>query len=196
MYLYRLYETFLNLPVGLQSVLLALLFMYLLHLMDGFLFKRRLAASYSLKPRRGNNLLSPFLAHTLHGSWKHLFGNSLPFVILGSIIALPHAQTFWLVTAVIMIVGSLGTWFIGSTGVHLGASGLITGYFGYIIFRGPLSENVTDTMLGLLVGLFYFGIFRMVFRRTKGVSNVMHFFGFLGGLTAAWVLPQIVPYLG
>lgn len=196
MYLNRFYEMFLNLPVGLQSVLLALLFMYLLHLMDSFLFKRRLAARYTLKPRQGNNLLSPLLTHTFHSNWKHLLANSLPFVILGSIIALPHVQTFWLVTVVIMIVGSLGTWFIGSTGNHLGASGLVTGYFGYIIARGPLSENVTDTMLGLLVGLFYFGIFRMVFRRTKGVSNVMHFFGFLGGLAAAWVLPQITLYLG
>lgn len=192
MYLYRLYETFLNLPSGLQTVLLALLFMYLLHIADGYLFKRRLAATYSLKPRKNNNLLAPFLTHTFHGSWQHLFGNSLPFLILGSIIALPHIQLFWLVTLIIMIVGSLGTWIIGSSGAHLGASGLVTGYFGYIVSRGLINENVEETMIGLAIGLFYFGIFRAVFRRSRGVSNVMHFFGFCGGLIAAWILPQII----
>ncbi len=192
MYLYRLYETFLNLPVGLQSVLLALLFMYLLHLSDNYLFKRRLAASYSLKPRQGNNLLSPLLAHTLHGDWKHLFSNSFPFLILGSIIALPDVQIFWVVNAVIMIIGSLGTWLLGSKGVHLGASGLVTGYFGYIVFRGFINQDVQAAMIGLLIGLFYFGIFHMVFRRFPGASNVMHFFGFCGGILAAYVTPWLI----
>jgi membrane associated rhomboid family serine protease len=192
MYLYRLYETFLNLPVGLQSVLLALLFMYLLHLSDNYLFKRRLAASFSLKPRQGNNLLSPLLAHTLHGDWKHLFSNSFPFLILGSIIALPDVQIFWVVNAVIMIIGSLGTWLLGSKGVHLGASGLVTGYFGYIVSRGFINQDVQAAMIGLLIGLFYFGIFHMVFRRFPGVSNVMHFFGFCGGLLAAYVTPWLI----
>jgi membrane associated rhomboid family serine protease len=192
MFFYRLYETFLNLPVGLQSVLLALLFMYILHVFDRYLFRKRLASSYSLKPRQSNRLLSPLLAHTLHGDWRHLSGNSIPFVVLGSLIALPNVQLFWLATLLIMLVASLGTWIIGSKGIHLGASGLITGYFGFLTSRGFFTQDVQSTMIGLLVGLFYFSIFRMVFRRIPGVSNVMHIFGFVGGFVAAYLTPWMI----
>jgi membrane associated rhomboid family serine protease len=189
MYLSQLYETLLGLPAGLQSVLLSLLFMYLMHISDGLLFKRRLAASYSIKPRKSNRLLSPMLAHTLHNNWGHLFGNSVPFVVLGSIIALPKVQAFWLTTISVMVVGGLGTWILGSGGNHLGASGLVTGYFGYILSQGFFNQDSQSVMVGILVGVFYFGIFRMVFRRFKGVSNVMHFFGFFGGVLGAWLMP-------
>lgn len=191
MIVYRLYETFLNLPVGLQIVLLFLLVMYIFHFLDNFLFKNRLANSYGLKPRQGNRLLSPVLAHTFHGSWKHLVGNSLPFTILGSIIALTNVQAFWIATASIVVIGSLGTWLLGSKGNHLGASGLITGYFGYVVFNGFFSENVQSALLGIIVGIFYFGTFRLVFGRFKGISNVMHFFGFCGGLLGAWLMPWL-----
>lgn len=192
MIFYRLYETFLNLPVGLQVVLLSLLFMYLLQLADGSLFHKRLAKSYSLKPRQGNRLLSPVLAHTLHGDWKHLFGNSLPFTILGSIIALSSVQLFWIATVSVIVIGSLGTWLLGSKGSHLGASGLVTGYFGYVVSRGFFNKDVQSILVGIIVGLLYFGLFRMVFGRFKGISNVMHFFGFCGGLIGAWLTPWLL----
>ncbi len=192
MYLYRLYETFLNLPAGLQIVLLFLLVMYVLHLLDGFLLKKRLTNAYSLKPRQGNNLLSPVLAHTLHGSWKHLFSNSLPFAILGSIIALTNLRAFWIATAAIVVIGSLGTWLLGAGGKHLGASGLVTGYFGYVVSEGFFNQNVQSALIGIVVGVFYFGIFRLVFGRFKGISNVMHFFGFCGGVLGAWMMPFLL----
>ncbi len=192
MYLYRLYETFLNLPAGLQIVLLFLLVMYVLHLLDGFLLKKRLTNAYGLKPRQGNNLLSPVLAHTLHGSWKHLFSNSLPFAILGSIIALTNLRAFWIATAAIVVIGSLGTWLLGAGGKHLGASGLVTGYFGYVVSEGFFNQNVQSALIGIVVGVFYFGIFRLVFGRFKGISNVMHFFGFCGGVLGAWMMPFLL----
>lgn len=192
MIFYRLYETFLNLPVGMQVILLFLLFMYALHLADSILFKKRLANSYGLKPRQGNNLLSPVLAHTLHGSWTHLFGNSVPFAILGSIIALTNLRAFWIATAAIVTIGSLGTWLLGAGGRHLGASGLVTGYFGYVVFEGFFNHNVQSALIGIVVGVFYFGIFRMAFGRFKGISNVMHLFGFCGGLLGAWMTPFLL----
>jgi membrane associated rhomboid family serine protease len=192
--LYRLYETFLMLPDGLKAVLLVLLVMYVLQLSDGYVFRRRLADTYSIKPRQGNRLLAPLLAHTLHGNWKHLFGNSVPFVVLGSIIALTNLQKFWLATASIMVVGSMGTWLLGSSEGrgHLGASGLITGYFGYVISQGFFSQDVQLALMGIIISVFYFGVFRLVFGRYKGISNVMHFFGFLGGLLGAWLTPWLI----
>lgn len=193
MYLYRLFEAFLNLPGGLKTVLLALLFMYALHLSDSLLLRKRLADSYSIKPRQGNRLLSPLLAHTLHGDWNHLLGNSFPFIILGSIIALTNMQIFWLATGSIMVVGSIGTWLLGTTigRGHLGASGLVTGYFGYVISQGFFGRNVQSSLVGIIVSVLYFGIFRLVFGRHKGASNVMHFFGFLGGVLGAWLTPWL-----
>ncbi len=195
MFLYRLYETFLNLPAGLQTVLIMLLFMYILHLADRYMFKKKLKASYGLQPRQANNLLSPVLAHTLHKDRKHLFGNSVPFAILGSIIALSSLPAFWIATGSIVTIGSLGTWLIGSKSRHLGASGLVTGYFGYLVFDGFINQETQSALIGIIVGFFYFGIFRLVLRRHKGYSNAMHFFGFWGGLIAAWAKPFLLQNL-
>ncbi|MCA9956489.1 MAG: rhomboid family intramembrane serine protease [Anaerolineales bacterium] len=192
MYLYRLYETFLNLPPGIQTVLLLLLFMYVLHLADLYVFKQRLKDSYGLQPRKANNLLSPILAHTLHRDWKHLFGNSIPLAILGTIIALTNLSAFWVATGSIILIASLGTWILGSKGRHLGASGLVTGYFGYVVFDGFFNHETQSALVGIIIGFFYFGLFGLVFRRHKGSSNVMHVFGFCGGLLAAWIKPFLL----
>ncbi|MCC6604418.1 MAG: rhomboid family intramembrane serine protease [Anaerolineae bacterium] len=193
MYLYRIYETFLNLPTGLQTVLLFLLFMYILHLADLFVFKQRLKRDYGLQPRQSNHLLSPILAHTLHRDWAHLLGNSIPLAILGSIIALTNLSVFWIVTSSVMAIASLGTWILGSNGRHLGASGLVTGYFGYVVFDGFINQESQSALIGIVVGFFYFSLFSVVFRRRKGSSNVMHLFGFCGGLLAAWLKPFLLP---
>ena len=91
-----------------------------------------------------------------------------------------------------MVIGSSGTWLLGAGGSHLGASGLVTGYFGYVLSQGFFNRDVQSSLIGLLVGVFYFGIFRMVFGRFKGISNVMHFFGFCGGLLGAWITPFLL----
>lgn len=187
MYAEQIIELFLTLPVGIQTVVLSLLAMFGLHIINAYLSGNRLSQNYGLKPRQSNRLLTPILAHLLHANWRHLLSNSLPFLVLGGLIAQANMQSFWIATAAAMIVGGLGTWLMGASGAHLGASGLVTGYFGFVLGRGFFTQNSAEILIAILVGAVYFGLFRTVFGRRKGASNVMHLFGFAGGILGAWI---------
>ncbi len=179
----------------LNSVMLVggiVVFMYVLRFLDGVFLGNRIAANYAIKPRGDNRLLSVVLAHYLHANRRHLFANTVPFFILAFLIAFDGLDEFAVATSIIMLIAGVGTWLFGSQGVHLGASGLITGYFGFVILRGWVTGNVPAIIIGIFIGIIYFGILGMVFGRRQGASNVMHFFGFLGGLLAAWVWSQLL----
>lgn len=80
----------------------------------------------------------------LHASWPHLIGNSVPFLVLGCLVAAEGARRFWTVTLFAAVVG---TWLVNAPGtVTVGASGLVFGYFGYLVARvfvpGRISHRV------------------------------------------------------
>jgi membrane associated rhomboid family serine protease len=185
-----------SIPVGFQVVLALLVIMYLLHFFDFLLFKKRIAANYSIRPRAKTRILAIVLAHYLHANRQHIFANTIPYFILGSVIALSSLEEFMVASLAVMLVGSTCTFMFGSDGAHLGASGLITGFFGFILTRGFFTQNAEAVLLGFVVLAFYFGIFRIIFGHRKGVSNVLHFWGFVGGIVGAWLWSVIRVQVG
>lgn len=185
-----------SIPIGFQVVLVMLVIMYLLRFFDFLLFKNRIAANYSIKPRAKTRILAVVLAHYLHANRQHIFANTIPYFILGSIIALSSLEEFIVASLAVMLVGSTCTYMFGSDGAHLGASGLITGFFGFILTRGFFTRDAQAVLVGFVVMAIYYGIFRIVFSHRKGVSNVMHFWGFVGGIVGAWLWSVIRGQVG
>ena len=88
-------------------------------------------------PRNFDRLWGVFTAPFLHVSFAHLISNTIPFVFLGVIIAVRGAKRLAAVTAIVIIVGGLGTWLIAPAGVStIGASGVVFGYAAYLLTRG------------------------------------------------------------
>jgi membrane associated rhomboid family serine protease len=86
-----------------------------------------------------------------------------------------------------MVVGGLGVWLIGSSNsIHIGASGLIFGYFGYLLLFGVLQRKFRDIIISAVVALGYGGIIFGVLPGQRGISWEGHLFGFIGGLLAAY----------
>src|ERR1700760_4108037 len=74
-------------------------------------------------------LTAPFI----HASFQHLINNTIPFVFMGLIIALAGAPRLALVTAIVILVGGIGTWLVSPGGVPtIGASGVVFGYATYL----------------------------------------------------------------
>jgi hypothetical protein len=70
-------------------------------------------------------LTAPFL----HASFAHLISNTIPFIFMGVIIALRGVRELLLVTAIVIVVGGLGTWLIAPAHTStIGASGVVFGY--------------------------------------------------------------------
>jgi membrane associated rhomboid family serine protease len=95
----------------------------------------------------------------------------------------------WAALAIIILAGGLAVWALAAPGtVHLGASGVIFGLTGFLLFSGILRRDWKSLVASLAVLLLYGGIFFSLLVVRPGVSWSSHFFGFLAGILAAWIL--------
>ncbi|HET7229159.1 MAG TPA: rhomboid family intramembrane serine protease [Longimicrobium sp.] len=144
---------------------------------------------FGIHPWSTAGLLGILFAPFLHGSFGHLMANTLPFLLFGWLILLHDVRDFVVVSLLAMLVGGLGTWVTGAPGsVHIGASGVIFGYFGFLLLRGWFRRSVGSILLSLLLGVVYGGLIFGVLPGQAGISWQGHLFGFLGGGLSAWML--------
>ena len=78
--------------------------------------------------------------------------------------------------------------FQSSNELTVGASGLIFGYFGYVLVRGFFDRSLVDIGIGLAAGALYWTILQVAVPGTPGVSWIGHLGGLVGGVLAAWLL--------
>ncbi|MBD2465432.1 rhomboid family intramembrane serine protease [Oscillatoria sp. FACHB-1407] len=150
-----------------------------------------------IRPRDPSGIFSIGLAPFLHGDGNHLFGNTLPFIILGWLVLLQGITQFYIVTIIVAIASGLGVWLFGKPdSIHLGASGVVFGYLGFLLLYGYFKRDTTTSVISLFVGIFYSQSLLGILPAQKGISWEGHLFGLLGGfLAAAWLpaLERLVP---
>ncbi|WP_124977547.1 rhomboid family intramembrane serine protease [Aphanothece sacrum] len=158
---------------------------WLSELLDLFVFHGSLN-QFGIIPHNIIGLRGILFAPFLHGNLAHLIGNTIPFIVLGWLVMLQETSDFWIVTALTMVIGGLGTWLFGAPGsVHIGASILIFGYLGFLLLRGYFQRNFASILLSIVVGFFYGRLVFGVLPSDRGISWQGHLFGFLGGILAA-----------
>ena len=141
---------------------------------------------HGIEPRDVDGLPGIVFAPFLHAGFGHLIGNTLPFLVLGAVVAVGGLARVAAVTAIIALVGGLGTWLVAPEGtVHIGASGIVFGYATYLLTRGLFSRSMLHLGTGLLVLLVYGSTLLFGLVPTPGVSWQGHFFGGVGGIVAA-----------
>jgi len=143
---------------------------------------------WGIRPRSLRGLTGVAAAPFLHDGFGHLIGNTIPFLVLGCIIAASGIQRFIQVTVIVAVFAGVGTWLVGPTHtVHIGASGLVFGYLTYLVTRGFFEHHVGQIVVGLIVLAFYGSLLWGLFPR-PGISWQGHAFGAIGGVVAAWVI--------
>jgi membrane associated rhomboid family serine protease len=149
----------------------------------------QLDQEYGILPRSVGRLGDIFTAPFLHASWAHIEGNSAPLFVLGVAAAYRGLLRFLGASVIIAIMSGLFVWFLQSgNSVTIGASGLIFGYFGYVLVRGIVDRNWIDLLVGLLAGAMYYSILQVAIPGTPGISWLGHLGGLAGGFLAAWLL--------
>ncbi len=164
------------------------LLLWVIEIADWLIFHGSLDA-LGIRPRTLAGLWGIPLAPFLHGSFQHLIANTVPFLVLGwLILSTRKLQNFLNISVIIVLISGLGTWIIGpSRSVHLGASGLIFGYFGFLLLVGYFERSVKSILLAFVVFLFYGSLIWGVLPIAAGVSWQAHLFGFIGGAIAAYI---------
>src|SRR6202035_5055308 len=143
---------------------------------DGY----RLDSEFGILPEHVSRLGEIFTAPFLHFSWQHIEGNSLPLFVLGVLAAYRSIARFLLLTLIVAITSGMAVWlFQSSNELTLGASGLIFGYFGYVLLRGFIDRNLVDIGVGLVAGALYWTILEGALPRAPG--------GRVGGRSAGGV---------
>lgn len=147
--------------------------------------------AYGIHPRDPDSLTGVATAPFLHGGFGHLLGNTVPFVILGAVIAIGGLVRVLAATVIIALVAGLGTWLFGPADtVHIGASGLVMGYATYLITSGIVSRSLLSLAVGLVVLAVFGPTLLTSLIPEQGVSWQSHLFGALGGVLAAFVLER------
>src|SRR5215472_17182065 len=151
----------------------------------------RVDSEFGVLPHHVTRLPEIFTAPFLHVSWQHIEGNTVPLFVLGVLAAYRGIKKFLLMTLIVAVVSGLAVWlFQGSTELTVGASGLIFGYFGYVVVRGFFDRNLLDIGVGIVAGLLYWTILQVAIPGTPGVSWIGHLGGLCGGVLAAWLLRE------
>jgi membrane associated rhomboid family serine protease len=137
-------------------------------------------------PRTAAGLRGILIAPFLHGSVNHIVANSIPFVVLGWMVMLRDEKHFIPVTLAGMVGSGLIAWLLGAPGtVHIGASGLIFGYLGFLMLTGWYTRSFGSILLSAIVTLVWGSLVFGMMPGAPGISWQAHVGGFLGGVFAA-----------
>ena len=144
---------------------------------------------YGIEPRDDGGLVGVVAAPFLHAGFGHLIANTVPFVVMGLVIAFKGAVRVLAVTAIVGLVSGLGTWLVAPEfTLHIGASGVVFGYATYLISRGVFNRDALELAVGLIVVLVWGTALIGGLRPEDGISWQGHLFGAIGGVVAARVL--------
>lgn len=143
---------------------------------------------WGIEPRRLHGLPGIVLAPFLHVGFGHLIGNTIPFLVLGGIIAVSGVKRYLEVTVLIALMSGAALWLLGPSNQYVvGASGVVFGYFTYLMARGFFDRRVTYIVIGAIVGVVYGSILWGLLPH-PGISWQDHVFGALAGVATAYLL--------
>jgi len=147
-----------------------------------------LTQEFGIEARDPASLPEIFSAPFMHSSWGHIEGNSGPLFVFGFLAAYRGVKKWLSVSVLIIVASGLGVWFTSpSDSITVGASGLVFGYFGYIIVRGLFDRHPIDIVIGIVMALCFAYQFTSLLPTDERVSWQGHLFGFAGGIVGGWL---------
>lgn len=171
-------------------------------LADILLLRGGLSRLWGLRPRRMQGLLGLVFAPLLHRDLAHLMANTVPFLVLGWLVliqeALQGGMGFYAVSATILLLGGLATWLLGRKAIHVGASGLIFGYIGFLLVGSYAGPTLLTVAIAAAVFVMYgrqlWGMLPTFLRKGRAGQRVSwegHLFGFASGV-AVGLRPDVL----
>ncbi len=141
---------------------------------------------FGIVPRTTDGLIGILVAPFLHANLNHLIANTVPFLLFGWLVMLRDRRHFLPVTLYSMLGAGLLAWSIGApNSVHVGASGVVFGFLGFLLLSGWYARSFASIAISVLVAVVWGGTVMGVLPGTPGVSWQGHLGGFIGGVLAA-----------
>ncbi|MDQ8179873.1 rhomboid family intramembrane serine protease [Pelagicoccus sp. SDUM812005] len=166
---------------GLLALVLAIWAVYLVGLVAGMDL-----SGFGVQPRNWEKLYGVLTWPFIHADRTHLMNNSVTLIVFGAIISLRSSSRQFLgLSFLITLYAGLGVWLLARDASHIGASGLVFGYFGYIMTRGIYDGRISSIVISTGVMLLFGGMIWGILPTDARVSWEGHLFGFLAGVVLA-----------
>lgn len=141
---------------------------------------------WGILPRSLGGIVGIPLAPFIHASFLHALSNTLPLLILGGLTLTAGERRFWSITVGIVVLSGLLVWLFARGAYHVGASGLIFGYFGALLARAFVERNVVSVIVATGVVVLYGGLIWGVLPTRSHISFEAHLFGLVAGIVVVW----------
>ncbi len=143
--------------------------------------------SWGILPRSFSGLIGIPLAPLLHGGFWHAVSNTLPLLILGSLTLAGGKKMFWETTVNVTLLSGALVWVFAREAYHVGASGLVFGYFGVILARAYLDRSISSIAIAIITVMAYGGLIWGILPTRSYISFESHLFGLIAGFLVVWL---------
>jgi len=162
--------------------------LYVIEILNS-LMRHGLNSTFGLRSRSLDGALDILTFPLLHANLNHLLSNTLPLIIFGFLVFLSGLRVFITALAFSWLGSGLTVWLIGGGGVTVGASGLVFGFFAFLLVRGFFNRNWWQILLSVVLFMAYGSILFGVLPTVLGyISWQAHLGGAIGGVVAAVLL--------
>ncbi|MBD3410950.1 MAG: rhomboid family intramembrane serine protease [Ignavibacteriales bacterium] len=169
---------------GITTVLSILAIMWAVFILDVLLPLE--FTNLGLVPRRLESLPGVVAMPFLHANFAHIIGNTVPLLVLGSLVAIFYSPIATRVFGTVIFLGGALLWLLGRPAAHVGASGLIYGLAAFLVAGGFYYRNLVSVLIALAVGALYgFSLFVGLLPTDAAISWEGHLFGAIAGVAAA-----------
>jgi len=144
-------------------------------------------------PREWSGFPGIFTSPFIHSTWGHLASNSMPILVLTSIMVLFYSKVATQSLISIMIGTGIMVWLFARPSYHIGASGVVYGLVAFVFWTGVFKKNMKSIVLALIVLTLYSGSVESMFPNVeKNISWESHLFGAMIGLVTAFVFKNVI----
>jgi membrane associated rhomboid family serine protease len=123
--------------------------------------------AWGILPRQASGLTGIPLAPFLHGGLWHAASNTLPLLFL--------------------------VWLFARSALHVGASGLVFGYFGALLARAYFERSLLSIAIACATMVLYGGMLWGILPLRGYISFEGHLFGLVAGIVMAWLSHRYQP---
>ncbi len=143
---------------------------------------------FGIFPRRIDGLGGIFWSPLIHVSFQHLFANTAPIIVIGTMLVYGYPRAARLLLPVVYLGSGAAVWLFGREAFHVGASGLAFGMLFFVFTIGVLRWERRAIALALVLFFLYGGMIWGILPGAPEISFESHLSGAAIGMVLAFTM--------